>query len=414
MSNVHIEYMPLTELLERRRTDNPKLHAIDEVGQSIARFGWVGSVLLDDETAGGTGDLLAGHGRLRALSERKAKGGSLPARINERDGEWYVPVTRGVRFNSPEEATAYLLADNQLTIKGGYDREALTALVERSLEDSGTLEGTGFSAADLDGLKHDADFSFGTLLHQLAVDEREDQEDNSSPHNDEEEEEDDELDLTNVQPHLTALSRASLSRPMSYIRMFGWLSGRCTVFDYGCGKGDDLGHLEEMLVEASGWDPHYRPEAELVEADVVNLGYVLNVIPDAQVRTEALRRAWSLTRLVMVASVMTRPKTEEVTTERNTFQRYFAPDDFEGWLKEVTGEEPVRLEPGIAAVFKSKHQREEFLTRRGELEQAWGVVETLTLDLGPGSRQQLLNRIRTTPGVATGGELIQHLLRLSQ
>ena len=71
---VFIEYMPLGELLTRRHQGNPKLHAVDELGASMSRFGWVGSVLLDDETAGGTGTLVAGHGRLKTLNRRKQEG----------------------------------------------------------------------------------------------------------------------------------------------------------------------------------------------------------------------------------------------------------------------------------------------------------------------------------------------------
>jgi len=65
-----------------------------------------------------------------------------------------------------------------------------------------------------------------------------------------------------------------------------------TVFDYGCGLGDDLLGLQAMGVEAFGWDPIHRPDGERLEADVVNLGYVTNVIDDATERSETLKDAW--------------------------------------------------------------------------------------------------------------------------
>jgi hypothetical protein len=43
-----------------------------------------------------------------------------------------------------------------------------------------------------------------------------------------------------VARHLTALSRQDLSAPMQLLDRFGFLDGTQTVFDYGCGKGDDL------------------------------------------------------------------------------------------------------------------------------------------------------------------------------
>ena len=54
-------------------------------------------------------------------------------------------------------------------------------------------------------------------------------------------------------------------------------------------------HDVETLIEAGfnagGWDLHYFPETELKPADVVNLGFVLNVIEDAIEREDALKNA---------------------------------------------------------------------------------------------------------------------------
>jgi hypothetical protein len=45
---------------------------------------------------------------------------------------------------------------------------------------------------------------------------------------------------------------------------------------------------------ATGWDPNFRPDADIIEADVVNIGFVINVIEDIDERIEALQKAYSL------------------------------------------------------------------------------------------------------------------------
>lgn len=75
-----------------------------------------------------------------------------------------------------------------------------------------------------------------------------------------------------------------------------------TVFGFGCGRGEDLELLTAEGIVCSGWDPAYRPDAPQVEADVVNLGYVINVIEKPEERAATLRRAWNLCRQLMTVS----------------------------------------------------------------------------------------------------------------
>ncbi|MBO9484508.1 hypothetical protein [Salinisphaera sp. G21_0] len=58
------------------------------------------------------------------------------------------------------------------------------------------------------------------------------------------------------------------------------------MFDYGCGHGDDLSELQAHGITASGWDPNWRPEGEKTEGDLVNFGYVINVIEDLEVTSQ--------------------------------------------------------------------------------------------------------------------------------
>jgi hypothetical protein len=82
--------------------------------------------------------------------------------------------------------------------------------------------------------------------------------------------------------HKTALSRYALSTPMQALGRYGYLDGSWSVFDYGCGKGDDVRILRQNGIEATGWDPHFAPGEPKTKADIVNLGFVINVDPGGE------------------------------------------------------------------------------------------------------------------------------------
>jgi hypothetical protein len=82
----------------------------------------------------------------------------------------------------------------------------------------------------------------------------------------------------------------------------GLIDPKTPLFDYGCGRGDDLRILSVMDYSGSGWDPVHRPDATMQPAPVVNLGYVVNVIEKPAERQYTLRRAWELTERVLIVS----------------------------------------------------------------------------------------------------------------
>src|SRR5690242_19209640 len=102
--------------------------------------------------------------------------------------------------------------------------------------------------------------------------------------------------------HRTAMSRNSLSRPVSLALHDGIVQPNDSVFDYGCGRGGDIRYLCALGFRAGGWDPAFNPDAERSAADVVNFGYVANVIEDPAERADALRAAWALTQRVLVVA----------------------------------------------------------------------------------------------------------------
>ncbi len=147
---MRIEYVALDDL--QRHPRNPKAHDIGAIHTSVNRFGYVNPVIVDERT----GYLVAGHGRLNTLVQMKAEGKQPPARIEARKDDWYVPVVRGVAFNSDSEVEAYLVADNRLTELGGWDEPELASLLQSLAdEDVKLLEATGYDADDLQGLLAD-------------------------------------------------------------------------------------------------------------------------------------------------------------------------------------------------------------------------------------------------------------------
>jgi len=143
---VYLEYWPLSELLEA--PVNPKEHDLPGIGASMRRFGYTDPMMIDERT----GRLVRGHGRREELLSMKQTESKPPLRVQVRDdGEWLIPVVRGVSFNSDDEALAYSLADNKLTEKGGWNTQmladVLSGLTERGGDDA--LKGTGFNDVDL-------------------------------------------------------------------------------------------------------------------------------------------------------------------------------------------------------------------------------------------------------------------------
>jgi DNA phosphorothioation-associated putative methyltransferase len=172
--------------------------------------------------------------------------------------------------------------------------------------------------------------------------------------------------------HRTALTRYGFSAPIQTLARFGFLDGSKSLFDYGCGRGDDLRGLQENGIEASGWDPYYAPDGEKRPARLVNLGFVINVIEDPAERLEALQGAYALAEEVLVVSAMLAhpdavrglPYGDGVLTRRNTFQKYYTQGELRAFLAEGLDEEPIPVGPGIFYVFKDKDAEQRFLSGR--------------------------------------------------
>ncbi|RZM79135.1 DNA phosphorothioation-associated putative methyltransferase [Leptolyngbya iicbica] len=176
-----------------------------------------------------------------------------------------------------------------------------------------------------------------------------------------------------IQRHRAAIARASASKPVRLAVEAGLFPPDTTYFDYGCGHGADIEYIKRLGLTSAGWDPYYRPDEAHISADVVNLGYVINVIEDTAERREALINAWSLAQkvLIVAAQVLISDRTrgviaysDGIITSRNTFQKYYEQEELKAYIDQVLGVDAIPVALGIYFVFRDEAQAEVFRASR--------------------------------------------------
>jgi DNA phosphorothioation-associated putative methyltransferase len=172
--------------------------------------------------------------------------------------------------------------------------------------------------------------------------------------------------------HRTALVRVELSRPLRLAVADGLLRDGISVMDYGCGRGSDVRLLRDRGFDSVGWDPTHAPDGAHRASDVVNLGYVINVIEDPSERREALARAWSLAQRVLIVSARLRAETPDVTspyadghvTRLGTFQKFYEQQELRTWIDKTLEVSSVPAAPGVFYVFRDPGERAAFVASR--------------------------------------------------
>ena len=128
-----------------------------------------------------------------------------------------------------------------------------------------------------------------------------------------------------------------------------------------------------MGVPVSGWDPAYFPDEERTPADVVNLGYVVNVIEDPEDRAVALCAAWELAKKLLIVSARLEWEAQNVAgnfqgdgivTSKRTFQKFYAQDELRDWIHATTGRSCVAAAPGVFYVFRETSDEQAFTANR--------------------------------------------------
>ena len=186
--------------------------------------------------------------------------------------------------------------------------------------------------------------------------------------------------VTKVAREKTAIVRYELSAPMKALAKNGFLEGQYSIFDYGCGRGDDLRELEAHGLDALGWDPNFLPDADVVHADLVNIGFVINVIEERIERAEAIQEAWNISDKLLVVSAMLAnekylekftPYKDGIITSRKTFQKYYTQSELKIFIELSIDEQAIAVAPGIYFVFKDKNLEQEFLQNRHRRKRSW-------------------------------------------
>lgn len=176
-----------------------------------------------------------------------------------------------------------------------------------------------------------------------------------------------------VERHRAALSRVTFSRPIERAAADELIRSGVTVLDYGCGRGDDVKRLRALGIDASGYDPAFFPDTALTSADVVNLGYVVNVIEDTTERAEALRRAHSLAKRVLVVSARLASDSKRLRGERfadgvvtgaRTFQKVYTQEELRHWVDSTLQVASIAAAPGVFYVFRDQDLEQETLAAR--------------------------------------------------
>ncbi|MBD3754696.1 MAG: ParB N-terminal domain-containing protein [Gammaproteobacteria bacterium] len=126
----NVECAPIASLIPA--ANNPRTHSkkqISQIAASIQEFGFTNPVLVDKDL-----NIIAGHGRVAAAKQLKMK---------------EVPILR-IEHMSETQRRAYIIADNQLALRAGWD-EGILAIELQALGDLNfDLELTGFDMGDID------------------------------------------------------------------------------------------------------------------------------------------------------------------------------------------------------------------------------------------------------------------------
>ncbi len=180
-------------------------------------------------------------------------------------------------------------------------------------------------------------------------------------------------EFVNIERHRAAMFRNRLSRPVKLVLEAGLFEPQMSFFDYGCGRGLDVEIVALKGHKSSGWDPYYAPYNVLEKADLVNLGYIINVIENVAQRREALIQAWSLTLDILIVSAQVLIDDRQrgylayadgIITERNTFQKYYQQEELKIYIEQVLNSEAIPIALGVFLVFRNPDKANNFRVSR--------------------------------------------------
>lgn len=179
--------------------------------------------------------------------------------------------------------------------------------------------------------------------------------------------------MITIERHKTAIQRRRISKPVQLLLEDKLLTEEITFFDYGCGKGEDLYFLSKMKLNATGFDRYFYPQNPKTSSDIVNLGFVINVIEDPLERVSVLNDAYKLAKDLLVVSVMIRDTVVQagetefgdgIKTSWNTFQRYYTQREFRKYLEMNLNRDVTVAGLGVFYIFKNPELHRKYINSR--------------------------------------------------
>lgn len=165
-----------------------------------------------------------------------------------------------------------------------------------------------------------------------------------------------------IERQRTAIRRKYCSRPTMLALTDKVLVPGMSFFDYGCGHGQDIEFVANLGIDASGYDPYFFPDEPKKSADVVVLGYVINVIENPSERIAVLKEAFTLaTSCLVIATRLSNTKIagasafgDGIITRRKTFQKYYRSKELKNFLIEALKATPHSADTGVCYLFKDQ------------------------------------------------------------
>lgn len=134
MSELNIEYLPISELIYYVKNPRKNDAAVGAVAKSIEEFGFKIPILIDDNN-----EIIAGHTRLKAAQSLELE---------------KVPVIR-VSDLTPEQVKAFRIADNKVAEISEWDSELLVQELSDLKSFNYDIDLTGFSDIEVSNLLPD-------------------------------------------------------------------------------------------------------------------------------------------------------------------------------------------------------------------------------------------------------------------
>ena len=119
------------------------------------------------------------------------------------------------------------------------------------------------------------------------------------------------------------------------------------------------------------------------EADVVNMGYVLNVIENPAERLSALVDAYRYARRLLVVSGLIQETVDSgraaqfgdgILTKRNTFQKFFQQQELQQYIEDALECTAVPVSLGVFYVFRNPTDQQDFLSVRSRRTIDWTQI----------------------------------------